>query len=383
MIKIILLAVLIQQGPQVEVQQCLRCHSEVWRDWKGSLHAQAHTDPIFLGVVQNLPQDQSTYCYSCHDPQSDQTGVSCTYCHRITEVLGGEETPKLRFAPRDTLYGPWTPTVDSLPHPVGLRKHFRQAAFCGACHDVRNFKGFLLFSTYTEWKNSPYAIEGLGCQQCHMPQDLLRSPVDKPYQSRLLLTAHGFQGGHSVEQLQRALDLVLFPVKATDPLEVRVDLTNKEAGHYLPTGVPNRWLRLQVDLLDGQGNLVARGERIYERVVGDEQGNRLVNIAEMFQKATQTLSDNRIPPRGTIHEKLVFSDIPLDRIKAVRARVYYEMGNLPEIRKGIVAKVLLASQTYPLERSTLGPVGKAVVFAFLLIALGLTLWFFLRKGGTT
>ncbi len=309
-------------------------------------------------------------------------GVSCTYCHRITRLVT-QGNLNLKFIPTDTLFGPWPPTVDSLPHLVAVRKHYSQGEFCGACHDVKNLKGFLLFSTYSEWKESPYAIEGITCQKCHMPQDLLRSPVDKPYVSQLPLTAHGFQGGHSVEQLQRSIELVLFPVQVADPLEVRVDLTNKEAGHYLPTGVPNRWLRLQVDLLDEKGNLIARGERIYERVVGDDQGNRLVDIGQMFLKATQTLSDNRIPPRSTIHENLKFAQIPEKKVKMVRARVYYEMGNLPQIQEGVVAKVLLASQVYSLEHTVLGPWGKLFVLVFLLIGLGLTLWFFIRKGGTT
>lgn len=302
------------------------------------MHGLAYDDPVFEGVLKQISgQQERKVCLSCHDPSGTEEGVTCYYCH----VESQNST--------DTIFGPFSPTSSDVPHPVVAKKEYLSGAFCGNCHNVKNKTGFLLFATYSEWKNSPYAIEGITCQKCHMPEDMLRKPVDPPYTTSLILTAHGFKGGHSLEQLKKVLDVVLFPVLKKDPLEIRIDITNKEAGHYFPTGIPTRFLRLVVVLYDDNGKQIAKGEKIYERVVSDSTGRRLRYMDEMFLYATQTLKDNRIPPRHTVHEKLVFKDINVDEIARVAVNMYYETEPIPFLGE-TKTKVLLVSETYDLKK---------------------------------
>lgn len=321
------------------IKKCARCHSEVWRDWRGSLHALAYDDPVFSGVLKKISNEkEKKLCLSCHDPSENGEGVTCYYCH--VEIQNST----------DTIFGPYPPTTQDLPHPTVARKEYLSGAFCGQCHDVKNNTGFLLFTTYSEWKNSQYSLEGITCQKCHMPEDMLRKPVDPPYSTSLILTAHGFKGGHSLEQLKKVLNVVLFPVLKKDPLEIRIDLTNKEAGHYFPTGIPTRFIRLVVTLYDKDGKQMAKGERIYERVVADSTGRRLRYMDEMFLYATQTLKDNRIPPRSTVHEKLVFKGLKSSDISRVAVNVYYETEPIPFLGE-TKTKVLLASETFEMKQT--------------------------------
>jgi hypothetical protein len=287
------------------------------------------------------------------------------------------EEGRLDYLPSDVLYGPH-PSTTKAPHEVRVNPIFKKAEFCGACHEMHTLKGFPLFTTYTEWKNSPYSLEEITCQKCHMPEDPMRSPVDRPYKSSLILTAHGFKGGHSVEQVRRALDLVIIPPLKKEPFEVRIDVTNREAGHTIPTGIPSRRVRLEIDLLDRKGNLITRKEKVYQRIVGDSLGRPLTTLAEMFLYASQTLADNRLQPRRTVHEKISFPGVEADSVGKVVARAYYEMGNLPlpEIWR---AQILLASATFDMTERTVSPYFYGFIFMGLFILIILIMGLILTR----
>mgnify|MGYP002261450845 CR=1 FL=1 len=40
--------------------------------------------------------------------------------------------------------------------------------FCGVCHNEKDPWGLWVKSTHLEWKEGPYAKEGVPCQKCHM-----------------------------------------------------------------------------------------------------------------------------------------------------------------------------------------------------------------------
>ncbi len=36
----------------LKAEECGRCHEEIYREWKSSIHAQAFHDPFFSGVLE-------------------------------------------------------------------------------------------------------------------------------------------------------------------------------------------------------------------------------------------------------------------------------------------------------------------------------------------
>lgn len=55
-------------------------------------------------------------------------------------------------------------------------------------------------------------------------------------------------------------------------VDVSVDVTNVEAGHFLPTGLPSRKVVLRVGLYDEKESKIMEKEIEYKRVLGDTQG---------------------------------------------------------------------------------------------------------------
>ena len=43
-----------------------------------------------------------------------------------------------------------------------------KAEFCGTCHNEKSPYGVWVKSTHLEWKDGPYAKEGVRCHDCHM-----------------------------------------------------------------------------------------------------------------------------------------------------------------------------------------------------------------------
>src|SRR3989304_9086614 len=99
-----------------------------------------------------------------------------------------------------------------------------------------------------------------------MPEEfgipIVNPEIAKPKHS---VTAHKFLGGHSQINITRAATLTQVLDKANDSLSVVVYVTNSEAGHSLPTGIPSRKVLLTVKLLDTKGGVVGEKEGVYRR----------------------------------------------------------------------------------------------------------------------
>ena len=89
-------------------QDCARCHTQHYAEWRTSMHSYAMIDPVYRALVQ-LRQDErdgeeDMFCVQCHsaigtrggeiqpffefDTLSDVVleGVNCQACHLITDV---------------------------------------------------------------------------------------------------------------------------------------------------------------------------------------------------------------------------------------------------------------------------------------------------------
>lgn len=164
------------------------CHSERINEWKPSMHAQAITDPIYLvklGEAVEANPAMGTFCTRCHTPvgvmageidSADTSrlskvaaeGVTCDFCHQTTGTEGELGNASIALTPDGTKRAQFDDAV-SPGHATAYSEFHKTAEFCGNCHNVNHpGTGTHLEATYTEWKASSYAAEGIVCQDCHM-----------------------------------------------------------------------------------------------------------------------------------------------------------------------------------------------------------------------
>jgi hypothetical protein len=305
---------------------CERCHTEIYKQWVNSLHASSLTDPVFVGVFKEIEyKEDREFCISCHAPTTMVTGdydfrlpitregVTCDFCHTIKGVSLTKEEP-YEFDLGNTKWGPLESEVEvEGGHKNAYSEVYLKAEFCATCHQVVNKWGFYVLNTYSEWKDSPYAKEGIQCQNCHMPEEF-GVPIVNPEVAKTQhnVNSHQFLGGHSEITLTRAANISSLLDIVDDSLLVVVYVTNAESGHRLPTGIPSRQVILRVRLLSPRaelaGSVVGEKEVIYKRVLIDVEGREISddNMKDMLLKAVGVKSDNRIYPRETRREEFKF-----------------------------------------------------------------------------
>ena len=190
----------------IDPSVCGECHSEIFRQWSGSMHSKAYIDPLWRAATKMFYRDATSEdeilemkaCIKCHTPLGFRSysitspdddfdrladlpaqGIFCNWCHNINEVKhignagydvepgGGEDDPS-------TMLGPFK-DADSDFHPTKYSELHTRSEFCGLCHNVSHTaNGLPLEATYDEWKNSPYntgdPATTVNCQDCHMRQ---------------------------------------------------------------------------------------------------------------------------------------------------------------------------------------------------------------------
>ncbi|HIJ53235.1 MAG TPA: hypothetical protein HPP66_08785 [Planctomycetes bacterium] len=164
-------------------QACAVCHGnydpavEPYRNWRGSMMAQASLDPLFkanMAIANQDAPDSGDLCLRCHlyrgwlrgrsvptDGRqmlsTDESGVACDLCHRLVDpIFDPTENPvededilaALIFPATD--FGNGMATIDptgarrgpfinaDTGHPILVSPFHREAALCGTCHDVSN-----------------------------------------------------------------------------------------------------------------------------------------------------------------------------------------------------------------------------------------------------
>jgi mono/diheme cytochrome c family protein len=190
----------------MEPDVCEGCHSEIFKQWNGSMHSKAFVDPIWRSATKLFFKDAKTAgevlemkaCVKCHTPLGFRSflisspaddydkladlpaqGIFCNWCHNISEVKhlgdagyevapgGGEDDPSTMLGPRKDASSDFHPTKYSELHT--------KSEFCSLCHNVSHVANNLpIEQTYNEWKNSPYntgdPATTVNCQDCHMRQ---------------------------------------------------------------------------------------------------------------------------------------------------------------------------------------------------------------------
>lgn len=295
---------------------CSGCHSDIFKQWQGSMHANAFIDPVFQALwkigAKETDGMADTLCGGCHagvgvvsndlvfkDGEFQTSaiakeGVHCDLCHTVIRS-SFKETPtyepqnaSLVLAPGEVKRGPYKDS-ESPHHETAYSELHTKSEFCANCHQVYHpVSNFHIERTYDEWKYSIYAQKGIQCQDCHMmPVDkaikaarTLEKPVNpgKPCvmgPDRENMFTHEFVGanftvpallnhkthaGIAVERLKSAAELDIMTgnkIKAGSLAAVSVKVTNVGAGHNLPTSLTEvRQMWLDIRVTDAAGNLV-------------------------------------------------------------------------------------------------------------------------------
>jgi hypothetical protein len=119
--------------------------------------------------------------------------------------------------------------------------------------------GALIYSSYSEWLDSPYSDPetGMTCQDCHMPVSDAnwfvfpeRGGLTRDY---VQLHNHSMLGAVDETLLQNSVTMVSSAQRNSDQIEVQVSITNDQTGHHVPTDVPIRSMMLVVEALDANG----------------------------------------------------------------------------------------------------------------------------------
>lgn len=331
------------------------CHAGLYDEWQASMHAKALSDPLYQYKLSEANKATGgalgPFCTGCHAPvavmageltgtdaskvsQQGKQGVSCDLCHQVIGTEGALGNTSLKVQPDGVKRAQLKDAISPV-HSTAYSAFHQSAEFCGNCHNVDHpVNGMHLEMTYSEWKNGPYAKEGIVCQDCHMTPG---PGVTKPNPGKAAAggpeRAHiytmTFAGGNvglgdaarAEERLKAAarVDIEVPDVVAPGgQVKAVVTVTNVGAGHYIPTGLTEvRQMWLEVKALDESGKELASTRHDFGTVLKDAKGNHPVELWD----AVGVYSDDRIPPRGSSTDEVAFT-MP-DGTVTLTAALYY------------------------------------------------------------
>ena len=279
--------------------RCGECHGKMFDEWEVSAHARATSSTLFKTAMADARATTATAdCERCHAPLVAQIGrepaasegVTCDVCHTLRDVKPTADGGSFRLAIDDMVkFGPRCNLKDHYFHRMGCSPEHDQAVICSACHWWEQ-QGVPIFTEYPDWQAGPAAKTP--CQSCHMPKE--RAALAEGSPKRDGVPHHGLLG-LATDLRRRALGVALAVADEGGALVVMVDVKNVNAGHAVPSGLPERRIVVTAKV----GDEVQR--HALGRVLVDASGAEVP-----FWRATKVGSDTRIPAGATAHEAFRF-----------------------------------------------------------------------------
>lgn len=289
----------------LSAEQCGTCHQDHYKEWKTSTHAQAWKDLQFQSELRK--ESSPFFCINCHTPLQNQQkfivegkidddiykprrkrnphfdrslrneGITCSACHvRENSIIGPTGTSKA-------------------PHKTKKDPAFLSETLCISCHNANAVVTKSLacsFETGDEWKDGPFYKKN-NCISCHMKE--MEREVVQGYGKRKS-HFHAFPGSgipkqrdlftHRLEGLEFTRTLTKKQYKSNEEFSLDFHISNKYAGHRVPTGDPERFILIEFELFDSTGKRIdSKTERIGERW--------------QWHPVAKKLSDNNLNPGET------------------------------------------------------------------------------------
>jgi hypothetical protein len=300
-------------------------------DIEGEISVQTHGDGLMADGIYNGKININ--CMRCHAPGADFMmdeslflennidGVFCDYCHTIVDYT---ETEGYVIFWGHIKQGPRMFATTS-SHAIEYNSLYQDSRYCRGCHQYENPLGFNVYNTYDEWFGSAYnnPATRVHCQECHMAPLPGRSSLRGDW--RPDIRSHEIGGGHNYDFMLETATVDFTTDIQGDEIYIDVDVTNAMAGHNYPTSNGMRQLILVVRLKGSSNETLWEGTRTYERVVGDEFGNRTFEV----HRASQVLSDTSLLP-GEIRTESFVTILPdTDDSLYITAQLYYRL--TPEV----------------------------------------------------
>ncbi len=260
----------------------ISCHTDIYQQWTQAMMSQAYThhwDEIeyFKLAVPHADKDPMVAdvkagCNGCHSPIAFLAGdvppprpeansranesVSCDVCHTVTGFQGEvphnfnyvSEPGRIKYGPREGAVSP--------AHATQKSNFLSKSEFCGTCHNEKSPYGIWVKSTHLEWKEGPYAREGVRCHDCHMTYAPgMSAEMAKKYPD---IRQHLFHGAHDPGKIAGTIEVRVHPdtreAEPGDSVKFTVVLFNQKTGHKFPTGsVEDRIVWLHVEGRDANG----------------------------------------------------------------------------------------------------------------------------------
>ena len=289
------------------LKNCSSCHMAYYNEWINDKHAMSQNNLFFLSIYKQFKQDhpnQNGNCALCHNPEAaldnnfDVTltetkskktnGISCDFCHKIESIdqnplkkgVAGFNILRTCKGEKDIRFGPLKdPLQVSDREELKYNSLFKTSLSCAKCHDGSN-GNVQIYSTFTEWLNSPAAKKGVQCQSCHMAPrketgmggggegkfEIVDNPVkvihelpqhkERPYYQ---IHSHRFltedPSGFRKKYVNLKVKTPQWGVSTgRKTLQLEVIVENNNFGHSFPTGSPMRNAILLVEAKDKNGN---------------------------------------------------------------------------------------------------------------------------------
>ena len=279
----------------IKASDCGVCHRAIYEEWQNSTHASALRDIQFQSELTK-PDSPKWICLNCHipvqnqrekiitaliendifrpatshNPQFDRAmqreGVTCASCHvRVDRSTG-----------KSFIIGP--NGSKAAPHPVRKnREHLRN--ICTRCHYPmgEGLTPNLICWFYTEAENKaaqPLLKKNFGkamdCVDCHMPEQQRLIAEDFQHLPERAVNRHVWFGGGVPKWFDRyatlldrgyrpGLDVTVGdfqPLQSGKAFRLRITLKNARAGHDLPTGDPERFIKAIARVFDMNGTVL-------------------------------------------------------------------------------------------------------------------------------
>ncbi len=365
---------------RISAKHCKECHQDIYRQWKGSMHAQstALSDPIhgaFYRMVVGDPTQEGVtkggkypVCLKCHAPNAARDGttkldaapayaegVNCVACHTLGTyhgIQGPEGKMRLgidTWTLSDTLLGP-----NGFFHEQGeaaqrLRVEYEESGDLNP-HLGRDNQGKpymseedvqdldLPLAPNPEMKT---AAACLGCHDrrnnphgvslCQTGDEYLEGGSRETCQSCHMPVAggvvnHAMGGGHDLAMLRRAVKLNLHAQSQGNQLQVEVVLENLQP-HNVPTGAPFRNAYLKLSALDASGKVLWTNFQVHPAKEDPQAFLVYTLLNDQDQpapppKATKPGMDTRLKP---FERRTLSYHLPAEGVDSLRAELYYNL----------------------------------------------------------
>lgn len=284
------------------LKNCSSCHVAYYKEWIIDKHSMSQSNPLFLAIYEQFREDhpdKNGNCALCHNPEAaldnnldvdlrlinsrKTNGISCDFCHKIESIdqnplkkgIEGIKVLRACKGQKDIRFGPIKdPIQPSKAEELKYNSLFKTSLSCAKCHDGSN-GNVRIYSTFTEWLNSPASKRGVQCQSCHMQPRKQTNTVTNQHVGKELyivdnqkikrkrrpyyqIHSHSFLTKNPHDFRKKYLNLkVSIGLKPSSTLEtgsklltVTATVENNNFGHSFPTGSPMRNAILLIEVKD-------------------------------------------------------------------------------------------------------------------------------------